>query len=132
MDRHSHTRGCTQQLSEDDRCCRVAIDVLCGDHRRTSLLPLRNDVGSSVSFRKRIVAPLRCDERSSAPLQSRPVSARYYLDALSCQLARRTSTVSNRRAWITGYTAAAKTSTVTAATPVRSGSPSTPQSILMP
>ena len=40
----------------------------------------------------------------------------------SRQLARSTSTVSNRREWITGYTAAARTSTTTAATPVRSGS----------
>jgi class 3 adenylate cyclase len=40
----------------------------------------RNDghrVGSSSAIR--IVAPLRCDERSSALLQFRPVSARYYL-----------------------------------------------------
>ena len=50
----------------------------------------------------------------------------------SRQLARSTSTVSNRREWITGYAAAAMTSTITAATPVRSGSSSTPQSILMP
>lgn len=50
----------------------------------------------------------------------------------SRQLVRSTSAVSNRREWITGYTAAAKTSTVTAVTPVCSGSPSTSQSILMP
>lgn len=48
------------------------------------------------------------------------------------QLVRNTSTVSNLRAWIAGNTAAANTSTVTAAAPVRSGNPSTSQSILMP
>ena len=51
---------------------------------------------------------------------------------LRSQLVRSTSTVSSRRAWITGYTAAARTSPNTAATPVCSGRPSTPQSILMP
>jgi hypothetical protein len=48
------------------------------------------------------------------------------------QLVRSTSAVSNRRAWITGYTAAARMSIITAATPVRSGSPRTSHSILMP
>ena len=48
------------------------------------------------------------------------------------QLDRSTSTVSSRRAWITGYTAAVRTSTTTAATPVRSGRGRTPHSILMP
>ncbi len=42
------------------------------------------------------------------------------------------SAVSNRRAWIAGYTAAARANTITVATPVRSASSATPQSILMP
>ena len=56
-------------------------------------------------------------------------TVRFTADA---QLVRSTSTVSSRREWITGYTAAASTSMNTAATPVRSGNCSTPQSILMP
>jgi hypothetical protein len=48
------------------------------------------------------------------------------------QQVRSISTVSNRREWMTGYTAAANTSTNTAAIPVRSDSSGTPQAILMP
>ena len=50
----------------------------------------------------------------------------------SCQLARSTSTVSSRRAWIRGYTAAVRTIMNTAATPVRSANGTTPQSIVKP
>ena len=50
----------------------------------------------------------------------------------SRQLARSTSTVSSRREWITGYTAATRTRKNTPATPVSSDSGNTPQSILMP
>ena len=48
------------------------------------------------------------------------------------QLLRSTSTVSSRRAWITGYTAATKTRMNTASTPVRNARGSAPHSILMP
>ena len=56
-------------------------------------------VGSSSAIR--IVAPLRCDELSSALLQSRAVSARYYLVAVlsSAGVARRRSPRASVALW---------------------------------
>lgn len=48
-----------------------------------------------------IVAPTRCDERSSAPLQSRAASARYYLDvALSPRLLQRENSTLRPHPWV--------------------------------
>jgi hypothetical protein len=136
VDRRSRTCGSTAKLRERDRRCPDAIGVLCVNHRRSfhDLLAKRWPPDPVSRFAIGIVTHIQADERSSAALQYGPVSAWYYSDAVcrSRQLARRTSAVSNRREWITGYTAAANTSTITAATPVRSDSSGTPQSILMP
>jgi len=77
------------------------------------------------SFRsgQMIVTRMRRDELSIALLKSQAVPARHYSIR---QLLRSTSASSNRREWITGYTAAARTSTNTAAIPVRSGNSNTP------
>ena len=61
-----------------------------------------------------IVARVRCDELSSAPLQSRPVSARYYLVASEFLRDKPLSADNRRRlprdggiAWLRGHMAMA-------------------------
>ena len=70
-----------------------------------------------------IMTRMRRDELSIVLLKSQPVPARHYSIR---QLLRSTSASSNRRVWITGYIAAGRTSTNTAAIPVRSGNSSHP------
>jgi len=70
-DRRSHTRGGTPKLPRRDRRCPDAIDVLCVNHRRSSIYLIAERwpaVGRVPQLG--IVTRVRWDEPSSALLQS--------------------------------------------------------------